>query len=221
MLKRSLQLAACLALMSGHASAASPDLNLRGDRFKPLTYDALDAEQKKMADNILAGSRGRLNGPYNILLRSPVMGDLAQKLGEQVRFRSSLPKKLNELAILLVGADWKSEYEWYAHSGYAKEAGLDPAIIESIKKHERPARLDDGEAAVYDFGTELLRTRQVSDASFKRVVDRFGEKGAADLMGVMGYYVMVCMLLNVDRYPLPEGAQPQLGGPTKVATAGR
>lgn len=202
---------ACIAALAtaAQASAATPDLNLQGDRFRPLTYSELDADQRRMADNILAGTRGRLNGPYNILLRSPVMGDLAQRLGEQVRFRSSLPKKLNELAIIMVGADWKSEYEWYAHAGYAKEAGLDPAIIEAVRTGARPAAMTTEETAVYEFGQELLKTRRVSDARYKAVIDRFGEKGAADLMGVMGYYVMVCMLLNVDRYPLPAGARPQ------------
>lgn len=189
---------------------AEPQLNLRGDRFKPLTYAELTPEQKALADHVLAGPRHSLNGPYNAFLRSPEMGDLAQAYGAYTRFKSSVPHKLNELAILITARFWTSQYEWYSHHKYGLEAGLSPALIADLAAGKRPASLDQDEAIVYDFCHELLETRQVSDATFKATVDRFGERGAVDLIGVMGYYHLVAMALNTDRYPMPDGVKPEL-----------
>jgi 4-carboxymuconolactone decarboxylase len=191
-------------------AATSPDLHLRGDRFRPLTYDQLTPEQKAMVDHILAGPRGSVSGPFNVLLRSPEMGDVAQALGAYLRFKSSIPHKLNELAILMTGRFWNAQYEWYAHHKIALEAGLSPAIIEAVAIGQRPADMQADEAVVYDFCHEFLETKQVSDATFKAAVDKFGERGVVDLVGVVGYYHLVSMLLNVDRYPLPEGVKPEL-----------
>jgi 4-carboxymuconolactone decarboxylase len=191
--------------------STNPEFKLRGDRFKPLTYEQMTPEQKAMAEHVLAGERGSLNGPYNVFLRSPEMGDLAQKWGAYMRYHSSIPHKLNEFAILITGRFWNSQYEWYAHHQYALKAGLSEAVIGDLAAGKRPAAMQPDEQIVYDFCHELLYTRQVSDAHFKAVVDRFGERGAVDLMGVMGYYHLVSMALNVDRYPLPEGAKPELG----------
>jgi len=202
-----------LALSAGLAIAqapATPDLHLRGDRFKPLTYDKLTPEQKTMAENLLSGERGGMNGPFNVTLRSPEMGDQAQKLGAQLRFHTSLPKKLNELAIIMTARFWTAQYEWSAHKRAALAAGLSPAIIDAIAAGKRPASMQPDEEAVYNFGSELFKTRQVSDAAFKAVVDKFGERGAVDLTGVMGYYCFVSMMLDIDRYPLPEGEKPEL-----------
>ena len=202
-----------IAFSAGLAIAqtpATPDLHLRGDRFKPLTYDKLTPEQKTMAEHLLSGERGGMNGPFNVTLRSPEMGDQAQKLGAQLRFHTSLPKKLNELAIIMTARFWTAQYEWSAHKRAALAAGLSPAIIDAIAAGKRPASMQPDEEAVYNFGTELFKTRQVSDAAFKAVVDKFGERGAVDLTGVMGYYCFVSMMLDIDRYPLPEGQKPEL-----------
>ncbi len=201
------------AVLLGLAMAQAPatrDLHLRGDRFKPLTYDRLTPEQKAMVEHLLAGERGGMNGPFNVTLRSPEMGDLAQKLGAQLRFHSSLPNRLNELAILMTARFWTAQYEWSAHKKNALAAGLSPAVVEAIRDGKRPSPMQPDEEAVYNFGDELLRTRQVSDAAFKGVVDKFGERGAVDLTGVMGYYCFVSMMLNIDRYPLPDGETPEL-----------
>lgn len=189
---------------------ASPDLHLRGDRFKPLTYDQLTPEQKAMADHLLAGERGGMNGPFNVTLRSPEVGDQAQKLGALLRFHSTIPSKLNEMAILMTGRFWTAQYEWSAHKKLALKAGLSPAIIDAIANGKRPPSMQPDEEAVYNFGHELLETRQVSDAAFNAVKDRFGERGTVDLTGVMGYYTFVCMMLDIDRYPLPNGEKPEL-----------
>jgi 4-carboxymuconolactone decarboxylase len=202
-----------VAVLVGLAMAQAPatrDLRLRGDRFKPLTYDKLTPEQKTMVEHLFAGERGGMNGPFNVTLRSPEMGDLAQKLGAQLRFHSSLSNRLNEMAILMTARFWNAQYEWSAHHKNALTAGLSPAVIEAIAAGKRPTSMQADEEAVYNFGDELLRTREVSDPAFKAVVDRFGERGAVDLTGVMGYYCFVSMMLNIDRYPLPDGEKPEL-----------
>jgi 4-carboxymuconolactone decarboxylase len=202
-----------IAVLLGLAMAQAPatrDLRLRGDRFRPLTYDKLTPEQKTMVEHLFAGERGGMNGPFNVTLRSPEMGDLAQKLGAQLRFHSSLANRLNEMAILMTARFWNAQYEWSAHKKNALTAGLSPAVIEAIAAGKRPSSMQPDEVAVYNFGDELLRTREVSDAAFKGVVDKFGERGAVDLTGVMGYYCFVSMMLNIDRYPLPDGEKPEL-----------
>ena len=183
------------------------ELNLRGDRFKPLTWEQLTPEQKTMVNDLLAGSRTSLNGPFNALLRSPEMGNLAQKLGEYVRFRTAVPRRLNEMAILLTSRWWSAQYEWYAHKALALNAGLNAAVIDDIQAGRRPARMQADETVIYDFATELRERRRVSDATFKTAVNLLGEKGVMDLVALMGYYDLVSMALAVDRYPLPEGAQ--------------
>ena len=181
-------------------------LNLRGDRFTPLTWEQLTPEQKIMVNDLLAGTRTSLGGPFNALLRSPEMGNLSQKLGEYVRFRSSLPRRLNEMAILMTARWWSSQYEWYAHKTAALEAGLSAAVVDDIQAGRRPSQMQPDERVIYDFCTELRDRRRVSDATFKAAVDLVGEKGVMDLIAVMGYYDLVSMVLNVDRYPLPDGA---------------
>lgn len=211
-MRKKLIYSAAMLVVGGVAALAAdaPQFNLRGDRFKPLTYEQLTPEQKTMADNVLSGSRGSLNGPYNVLLRSPVMGDRAQSFGEYVRFKTSVPHKLNEFAILITARFWTSQYEWYAHHKYALQAGLDPSVIDDLAQGMRPVKMKPDEAVVYNFCHELLQSRQVSDANYKAAVDLLGERGVVDLIGVLGYYHIVSMYLNVDRYPLPEGVQPEL-----------
>ena len=189
-----------------------PPLDMRGDRFKPLTYEEMTPKQRMMTDNILGGERGSMHGPYNVMLRSPEMGDLAQKFGAHIRFYSSLSKKLNELAILMTARAWKSPFVWYIHRKFGIAAGLNAQAIDSLARGERPA-MDPDEAIVFMFCEELLNTRRVTDATFQTAKERFGERGIVDLIGVMGYYQLVSMLLNVDRYPLPEGAQNELNSP--------
>lgn len=193
--------------------AAPPDPNtvkLVGNRFKPLTYREMTPEQKTMFESLLSGERRGAGGPFNVLLRSPEMGDLAQKFGASMRFHSSIPPKLNEMAIIITARHWTSHFEWYAHRRAAQQAGLNPAIIEAIATGKRPSGMAADEEAVYNFCTELLTTKQVSDQTFQAAKDVFGERGVVDLIGVTGYYQVVSMLLNVDRYPLPDGVEPEL-----------
>ena len=209
--------AAALAFV-GIAAAQAPnaqrpdprDLGLRGDRFKPLSYDEMTPAQKTMIEHLLSGPRAGANGPFNVLLRSPEMGDLAQQFGASTRFNSSVPPKLKELAIIITARYWTSQFEWQAHHRAALQAGLSPAIADAIALGKHPAGMQKDEEAVYNFCSELLNTKQVSDATLSAAKDAVGERGVVDLIGVMGWYNMVSMLLNTDRYPLPEGTQPEL-----------
>lgn len=180
-------------------------------RFKELTPEIMTPEQRKVADAIQSGPRGSgLRGPFNALLRSPGLCDLVQRVGAYVRFSSSIPVRLNELAIIMAGRKWTAQYEFYAHRRLAIEAGLKSEICDAVAANTRPSGMQDDEAAVYDFCSELLATGQVSDLSYERITERFGERGAIDLIGVLGYYSLVSMVLNVDRVPLPPGEAPPL-----------
>jgi len=215
---RLLAVSAAALVFVGMAAAQAPNaqrpdprnLRLRGDRFKPLSYDEMTPAQKTMIEHLLSGPRAGANGPFNVLLRSPEMGDLAQQFGASTRFKSSVPAKLNELAIIITARYWTSQYEWQAHHRAALQAGLAPAIADAIAQGRRPAGMQKDEEAVYNFCSELLKTKQVSDATFNAAKDVVGERGVVDLIGVMGWYNMVSMLLNTDRYPVPEGTQPEL-----------
>jgi 4-carboxymuconolactone decarboxylase len=210
---RPLAIALAILAILGNVNAQAPttrELHLRGGRFAPLTYDTMTPEQKTLVSSILAGPRTSLDGPFNILLRSPEMGDLAQKFGAQMRFNSSIPRKLNEFAILITARFWTAQFEWQAHHKNALAAGLSPAIIEALAAGKRPTAMQPDEEVVYNFCTEVLTTKQASDAAFLAVKEKFGERGVVDLVGVVGYYQFVSMLLNVDRYPLADGEQPEL-----------
>jgi 4-carboxymuconolactone decarboxylase len=192
------------------ATIDTANLGLVGDRFKPMTWDQMDEQQRKMTMDILTGPRRGLGGPFNVLVRSPEMGDLAMKFGEYSRFRPTVPAKLRELAIIVTARHWTSHFEWNAHRNAAAQAGLSADIITAIANRKRPTGMQPDEEAVYNFTTELLENKQVSDATFKSVKDKFGEKGIVDIIGIMGWYQMVSMVLNVDRYPLPAGVQQEL-----------
>jgi 4-carboxymuconolactone decarboxylase len=185
------------------------NVRLRGDRFKPLTYDEMTPAQKTLIEHVLASPRGGVEGPFNVLLRSPEMGDLGQQFGAS-RFSTAVPRRLWELAILVTARHWTAQFEWFAHHRSALQAGLSPAICYAIAEGRRPPAMKPDEEAVYDFSSELLATKQVGDATFKAAKDALGERGVVDLIGVMGWYGTVSMLLNVDRYPLPDGAQAEL-----------
>jgi len=204
--------AACLmALIPAGAQTPDPTkVKMFGDRFKPLEWSEMSKEQQTMITNLVTGERGTTTGPFNALLRSPEMGDIAQKLGAQVRFHSELPEDLKEMAILITARHWTAQYEWIAHRRLAETAKLKPAIIAAIREGKRPQGMTADEQTIYNFVTELLKTSQVSDATFAAMKTTFGERRVVNLVGLIGYYGMVSMLLNVDRYPIPDGSKPEL-----------
>jgi len=177
-------------------------------RFPPLAESEMSDAQRKVYSEIASGPRGGVRGPFSALLRSPELADRAQKLGEWVRFKSSLPDRLKEFAILVTARYWSAQYEWHAHHAHALKAGLDPRVAAELARGKRPAGMSDEEAAVHDFCRELHEKKAVSDAAYAEVVKHFGERGAVDLIGVIGYYTLVSMILNVDRHPPPDGAAP-------------
>jgi len=179
-------------------------------RLPPIPESELSEAQRRVRDGIASGPRGGVRGPFDALLRSPELADRLQKVGAYVRFESSLPAPLSELAILVTARHWGAQYEWWAHRRLAEKAGLAPAIADAIAEGRRPGALQEDEAAVYDFCRELHETKTVSDAAWGAALARFGERGVIDLIGTCGYYGAVSMVLNAARVPLPEGVEPLL-----------
>lgn len=175
------------------------------ERLPPLADTELTPEQWRVVDAIKAGPRGNLRGPFAALLRSPDVADLVQKLGAQMRFRSSIPPALNELAILVCGRAWNAQFEFYAHAELGRQAGLPEPIIEAIAAGREPRDMDGDQRAVWTFCETLQRTRCVPDDVYDETVARFGEAGVIDLIAVSGYYTIVSMVLNVARVPVPDG----------------
>lgn len=207
---------AAISAASGQPSNPSkpaPDprsLVLVGDRFRPLKYDEMTPEQKTMIDHLLAGERGGANGPFNVLLRSPEVGDLAQQFGGAMRFRTGLPKDVSEVIIIMTGRFWMAQYEWNSHRNAALRNGVPAAVVDAIAAGKRPAGMPPAMETAYNLIDELLTTHQVNDATFQAAKDKYGERGVVDIVGLSGWYGLVSMLLNVDRYPLPPGVQPGL-----------
>ncbi|MGD0103370.1 MAG: carboxymuconolactone decarboxylase family protein [Rhodopila sp.] len=175
-------------------------------RFPVLTPEEMTDEQRAVVDAIQSGPRGAgLRGPFNALLRSPALCDLVQRVGAYVRFGSSIPAPLNELAICMAGRKWGAQYEFYAHRRLGIEAGLNASVLDAVAAGNRPAEMSGEETLVYEFVTDLLSTGAVTDARYGAVLERFGERGVMDLVGAVGYYSLVSMVLNVAQVPLPEG----------------
>ena len=153
----------------------------------------------------LLNSEGGMSGPFNAWLRSPVLGEAAQRVGETVRFESALSPQLRELAILIVAAEWKAQYEWWAHEKIARREGLDERIIESVKAETPPDFSDPTEAVVYNFARGLLDEHHVSNDLYDNAVELLGEAGTVELVILLGYYTLVSMTLNVFEVPVPAG----------------
>ncbi|HUQ52295.1 MAG TPA: carboxymuconolactone decarboxylase family protein [Gammaproteobacteria bacterium] len=199
-----------LAAAQTAAPAGDLDPKLVGTRFAPLQWSQMSEAQKTMMRHVLDGPRTAANGPFNVMARSPVMGDLAQELGAQVRFNSTLPPALREMAILMAARHWTGQYEWQAHKALALEAGLDPKVVAAIATGAEPASMQAKEAALHRFCSELLATKHVGNDTFAAAKAAFGEQGMTEIMYTLGYYSMVSMMLNVDEYPLPAGQTPEL-----------
>ncbi|HWU39056.1 MAG TPA: hypothetical protein VN203_15500 [Candidatus Acidoferrum sp.] len=173
-------------------------------RFPEIKREQMTDAQKRVYDEI-AGSRGGVRGPFGPLLRSPELADRWQRLGEYVRYKTSLPARLNEFAIIITARVWGSKYEWYAHKPLAIKGGLAESIADDLAQNKRPAKMKPDEELVYDFCTTLHREHFVDEALFKRAMETLGERGAIDLVAVSGFYVAVSMVLNVAEIPIPPG----------------
>lgn len=176
----------------------------RIERMPPLDPAAMNESQRKAAAALAAGPRGGVKGPFIALLRSPELMDRLQQVGEYLRFRSSLEPRISELLMLLVSRSWTQQFEWAVHVPLALKAGVNPQTIESLAAGARPVQMAADEVLAYDFCDELLRAKGVSDATYRAAVDRFGEAGVVDMLGVIGYFITVSMVLNVAHTPAPK-----------------
>lgn len=177
-------------------------------RLSTLDPSQYTPEQRAVADAIIAGPRGSMRGPFEVWLRSPQFADRAQRLGEYCRYGSSLPRDLSELAIILTGRHWHAQYEFWMHARMAREAGLPDAIIEAIRAGAEPPLANEQQRVVYAFVREYFADMRVSEPAYRRALEQFGERGVVDLIGIVGYYGLVAMTLNVFEVPLPEGVEP-------------
>ncbi len=182
-------------------------------RLIPLAIEEMSPEQRQVAEAIMAGPRKGLRGPFNAWLRSPDLADRYQKVGEYLRFNSSLDARLNEMAILMTAAHWQSPFEWFAHAPLAIKAGLAPETAAAIAAGQKPATMRDDEAVVWAFCHQLRENRDVDDATYAAAVALWGERGVIDLIAVNGYYDAVSMTLNVARVRPPEGAEVPITAP--------
>ncbi len=180
------------------------------DRMPPIPADKMTEAQKKAAAELAAGPRGGLNGPFVPLLRSPEFMSRLQKMGEYLRYNSSIGTKLNEFVILITAREWTQQFEYSIHAPLAIKAGLKPEIVAAVTAGRRPAGMAPDEEIVYDFCTELHHHRSVSDATYARAVGKFGEQGVIDMTGTAGYYSMLAMIMSVARTPIEPGTEPPL-----------
>jgi len=227
-MKRSASGAALLALATIAASfafAQAPTIDqlrqsvsrLRGNRIETLNnWDKLNAEQKKYAESILSGPRADISGPLGVMMVTPALGDLVQKAVAYSRFAgregfSSVPPKLNELAILVVARHWSAEYVWNAHHNAAVRLGIPAETVEAIRTGKRPAVMEKDVEAVYNFAIDFMSKREVSDATLQAARSVLGgDRGVVDLVGTMGLYQISSMMVALDQTPLPAGTKPYL-----------
>jgi len=177
-------------------------------RFPQLTLDQLDDSQKALGDQVMKVSSVGIGGPYNSMLRSPVLGQRLFDLFHYLRWETSVPLRLNEFAILIIARQWRSQIEWFSHAPLAAKAGLASDVIAELKANQRPSRMSEDETLVYDFVTELTttQTQKVSDETYARAM--FSDQQIVDLTAVIGNYVMVAMLLSVSEQTVPPDKEP-------------
>jgi 4-carboxymuconolactone decarboxylase len=180
------------------------------DRMPLIPREEMDEAQRAAADELIAGPRKGVKGPFIPLLRSPRLMARLQKVGEYLRFESALPRRLNELVTLVVSRAWTQQFEWFTHVPLARQAGTSEETIEALREGRRPAGMSREEELVHDFTVELLNTRGVSDATYRACLQLLGERGVVELVALVGYFATVSMVLNVAHTP-PEavaGLQP-------------
>jgi 4-carboxymuconolactone decarboxylase len=180
------------------------------DRMPPIPKDKMTDAQKKAADELVAGPRGVVAGPFVPLLRSPELMSRLQKTGEYLRFQNSIGQKLTEFVILMTARQWTQQYEYSAHAPLAIKAGVKPELVTAIAEGRRPAGMATDEEVAYDFCSELRQNQSVTDATYGRALNAFGEQGVVDMSVLVGYYTTLAMIMNVARTPVHEGEKPPL-----------
>ena len=195
-------LLAVVLVVAGFAARAQ-------DRMPPLPKEQLTDEQTQALAEFVA-ARGQPTGPWNVLLRSPELMKRTRGLSDYLRFESVLPGYLREFAILMTARQWGQNYEWNAHYPLAIDEGFSAEMAQAVAEGRRPAGMLEDEEILYDFVLELQRNHSVSDATYARAVERFGEQGVVETVSLVGYYTMISMILNTARTPLPPDAAPAL-----------
>ena len=212
-MKRLAVLALCVAVGFGWI-LAMPEAEVHSadkeQRFPLLKMEQLNEQQKPFADEILKVSSIGISGPYNMMLRSPVMGQRMFSMLDYLRFNTSVPRRLNEFAILIQARLWTSQVEWTAHYPLALKAGLPQAVADDLKVGKRPASMQPDEAAVYDLCMDLAKDHVVSDATFKKARAAFSDQKIVDLITVSGIYDTLAMLSNTAEDAAPGGKEPPL-----------
>lgn len=177
-------------------------------RMPPIADADLTDEQREASATFAEGRGYGVRGPFVPMLRSPEVLLRVKAMGDYLRFKSVLEPRLSEMAILVTARFWSQNYEWHAHRPLAEKGGLSPAIADAIADGRRPENMAADEEALYNFATELHVNKSVSDQTYARAKEHFGEQGIIDLTGLCGHYTLVAMMLNVARVPLPEGSTP-------------
>jgi 4-carboxymuconolactone decarboxylase len=180
-------------------------MSLSEERLALPPFEALTEAQRTAANDLIAGPRKGVKGPFIALLRSPELMSRLQKVGEYLRFHSSLAPRISELATLCVARSWSQQFEWVVHVPLALKAGTSKETIAAIRDGRRPSTMQPAEAAVHDFVSELLTTKGVAQATYDAVVGEVGEQGLIDLVGIVGYFTSMCMVLNVAHTPPESG----------------
>jgi 4-carboxymuconolactone decarboxylase len=173
------------------------------ERLPAIPPSQYTEEQKRAAAEFEAARKVPLFGPFEPLMYSPQVMSQARAMGDYLRFKSAIGNTLSELAILITAREWTQDYEWTVHYPIALKAGIRQQIADAIAVGQRPTAMSADEAAVFDYASELLKNKQVSDATFERAKSRFGLKGVVDLTGIVGYYTFLAMQLNAAQYPIP------------------
>jgi 4-carboxymuconolactone decarboxylase len=197
-----------LAKKPAKKRARKPAKQQQPPRVAVLAEEKLAPAQRALLDSIRSGPRGggiNIRGPFAVFLHAPAFGELAQKLGGYCRYQTAVPPRLSEFAILVTAKLWRAQYEWFAHVPQAEKAGVKKTTIQDLHKGRVPKSAPKDERAIYDFVQDLYKTRRVSDKSFKRVSAILGEAATVEFVGILGYYVLISMILNVFRMPVPEG----------------
>ncbi len=177
-------------------------------RLRELKYEEMDSGQRAIHDRLISGPRGRIAGPYIAWLRNAKLADVAEQYGRFVRYETSLPPRLSEMAILIVGRHWNAQVEWWAHYPLAMKAGLDPAIAEAIAHRKRPDFKNTDEAIVYDVAMELIENKTVTNGTYQRALETLGEKTLIELIAILGNYFAVALVLNTFEIMPPDGSKP-------------
>ena len=176
---------------------------MRETRMSPLATADMTEEQRKAADKMIDGPRKGVKGPFIPLLRSPELMDRLQKVGEYLRFQSSLERRISEFIMLIISREWTQQFEWFVHVPLGRKAGIAEDTIAALAEGRRPAAMSEAETVAYDFCEELLRTKGLCDTTYRRAVAAFGERGVIDALGVAGYFITVSMVMNVAHTPPP------------------